>query len=42
VTEDDLDRLQRLPLIDPWAPGARPVHLRLEPKHVSGRRFVID
>jgi transcriptional regulator with XRE-family HTH domain len=41
VTGTALAHLVRLPLLDPWAPGDRPVYLRIEPDHVSGRRFVI-
>jgi hypothetical protein len=36
-----LDRLEMLPLLEPWAPGPHPVYVRIEPESVSGRRFVI-
>lgn len=36
--EAELARLQQLPL-RPWAPGERPVHLRIIPRFITGRRI---
>lgn len=41
VVGAELERLEKLPLLEPWAPGPHPAHMRIEPESVSGRRFVI-
>jgi uncharacterized protein len=41
VTGTELAALERLPLLEPWAPGPHPAHVRIEPEALSGRRFVI-
>lgn len=41
VVGAELERLEMLSLLEPWAPGPHPAYLRIEPETVSGRRFVI-
>ncbi|MGZ4590113.1 MAG: helix-turn-helix domain-containing protein [Actinomycetes bacterium] len=41
VTGAELDRLEVLPLLEPWAPGLRRAYLSIEPERVTGRRFLI-
>ena len=38
---DETIRALRLPLF-PWQPGRKPRFVRIEPKSVSGRRFVVE
>jgi transcriptional regulator with XRE-family HTH domain len=38
---DEVAALHRLPLLQPWEPGAHDVTVQLVPEQLSGRRFVV-
>ncbi len=37
--ERDVQRLENATVLQPWAPGARDVYVRISPTHISGRRI---